>query len=152
MDCRDPDLQLTPLQAPVGGTATAPERPEASEHQPAFEQSNPEDAASTQADASSTLQAGPDPGRDDSPSHVFEAGKRPGTPYPDLIPLSRPRTASLERQLTAGKWEAAVEFLMEHPEVAEIVAGQAPGHIYRVLRADDGTYLRVHDRTDRVSH
>jgi hypothetical protein len=152
MDCKDPDPRLTPLAAPVGDAATVPEQPEVSETRPAFEQSHLEGVVSTQVDELLTLQAGPNQGRDEGPSHISETGKRPGTPYPDdLLLLSpRPRTASLERQLTNGKWDAALEYLMEHPEIAEVVAGQAPGHIYRVIRADDGTYQRVHERTDRV--
>jgi hypothetical protein len=97
---------------------------------------------------------------------------RPGTPYPEL-PMDlkppcckdrpavaepcptcspgRPRGASLQRQLTNDKWEAAEDYLREHPEIAKVLAGEASGHKYWMIRADDGTYQRVHEVLNRVS-
>jgi len=97
---------------------------------------------------------------------------RPGTPYPELpmelrppcckdrptvaepCPLctsGRPRGVSIERQLTNDKWQAAEEYLREHPELAKVLAGEAPGHRYWMIRSDDATYLRVHELVERVS-
>lgn len=57
--------------------------------------------------------------------------------------LTLPPPPKLERQLTESKWEYGEESLRDKQEDGEVLVGQSPGHIFKVLRRGKDI-LRVH--------